>query len=96
MPKESLTETIGGKREKKERERERRGRDNLKRAKELGCRGGGVQVVRVLFFKSLNPSSNPAEANGFSVKVCFKRTKINTKRRPYFAHFKRLRERERK
>ena len=50
MPKESLTETIGGKREKKERERERRGRDNLKRAKELGCIGGGVQVVRVLFF----------------------------------------------
>ena len=50
MPKESLTETIGGKREKKERERERTGRDNLKRAKELGCRGGGVQVVRVLFF----------------------------------------------
>ena len=41
-------------------------------------RGGG-QVVSVLAFYSDGPSSNPAEVYNFSVKLLFKRTKINKK-----------------
>ena len=33
----------------------------------------------MLAFYSDNPSSNPAEAYSFSVKLCLKRTKINKK-----------------
>ena len=52
----------------------------------MGC-GGGVQVISLLTFYSNDPSSNPAEANSFSVKMCLKRTKINKKRQgvgPFF------------
>ena len=41
-------------------------------------RGGG-QVVSMLAFYSDDPSSNPAEVCSFSVKLLWKRTKINKK-----------------
>ena len=41
-------------------------------------RGGG-QVVSVLAFYSDDLSSNPAEVCSFSVKLLWKRTKINKK-----------------
>ena len=47
---------------------------------------GGGQVVSVLAFYSVDPSSNPAEVYNFSVKLLLKRTKIN-KKRPGLAHF---------
>ena len=39
------------------------------------CRGGG-QVVSVLAFYSDNPSSNPAEANSFSLKCAFEKNEV--------------------
>ena len=45
------------------------------------CSGGG-QVVNVLAFYSVDPSSNPAEVNNFNSLNCF----IN-KKRPGLAHF---------
>ena len=49
-------------------------------------RGGG-RVVSVLAFYSDDPSLIPAEL--FSVKLCWKRTKIN-KKRPVLTHFKKI------
>ena len=43
------------------------------------CRGGG-QVVSVLAFYSDNPSSNPAEANSFSLKCAFDKNENKQKR----------------
>jgi len=37
------------------------------------------QVVSVLAFNSDNPSSNPAEAYSFSVKIVFEKSKPNKK-----------------
>ena len=49
--------------------------NTLQKFNNLG-RGGG-QVVSVLALYSNDPSSNPADANVFSEKLCLKRTKIN-------------------
>ena len=43
-------------------------------------------MVSVLAFYSDNQSSNPAEADSFSVYLCLKRMKINKKRQG-LAHF---------
>ena len=54
---------------------------------ELVLGRGGGQVVSVLAFYSDDPSLIPAEL--FSVKLCWKRTKIN-KKRPVLTTLKRL------
>ena len=46
----------------------------------LGFGGGGDQVVSVLAFNSDDPSSNPAEAYNFSVKLLLKKRKYSMKR----------------
>ena len=59
---------------------------NIIYLKYAGAGSGGGQVVSVLAFYSNDLSSNPAEVYNFSVKLHWKRTKIN-KKRPQLAHF---------
>ena len=47
---------------------------------------GSSQVVSMLAFYSVDPSSNPAEVYSFNSVNCLKTTKIN-KKRPGLAHF---------
>ena len=51
-----------------------------------GSGGGGGQVITVLTFYSVDPCTNPAEAQCFSSVNCLKIKKLN-KKRPGFVHF---------